>query len=167
MSLTLITNHGPLKIELYCELCPVTCQNFLALAASGYYHNKQFHRNIKGFILQGGSADNKGKGGQSIYGSDKQGYFKDEFHPTLQHSRRGIVAMANKSKPNTNLSQFYICYDKQPQLNNLNTVFGCVIDGWDTLDLIEKQPVDEKDRPVKPIVIERVHIHANPFAQNT
>lgn len=47
MSLTLHTTHGNVKIELFCELCPKACRNFLALAASGYYDNTIFHRNIK------------------------------------------------------------------------------------------------------------------------
>lgn len=47
MSLTLHTTHGNIKIELFCELCPKACRNFLALAASGYYDNSIFHRNIK------------------------------------------------------------------------------------------------------------------------
>lgn len=68
MSLTLITTHGNIKVELFCELCPKTCKNFLALAASGQYDNTIFHRNIKGFIIQGGDPTNTGKGGQSIYG---------------------------------------------------------------------------------------------------
>jgi cyclophilin family peptidyl-prolyl cis-trans isomerase len=48
MSLTLQTTHGNIKIELFCELCPKSCKNFLALAASGYYNGTIFHRNIKG-----------------------------------------------------------------------------------------------------------------------
>lgn len=67
MSLTFITTHGNIKVELFCELCPKTCKNFLALAASGKYDNTQFLRNIKGFIIQGGDPTNTGKGGQSIY----------------------------------------------------------------------------------------------------
>lgn len=34
----------------------------------------------------------------------------------------------------------------------------------DVLDAIEKAPVDAKSRPLKPIVIESVTIHANPIA---
>lgn len=67
MSLTFVTTHGNIKVELFCELCPKTCKNFLALAASGQYDNTQFLRNIKGFIIQGGDPTNTGKGGQSIY----------------------------------------------------------------------------------------------------
>ena len=63
MSLTLNTSHGNIKIELFCELTPKTCNNFLALAASGAYDATKFHRNIKGFIIQGGDPTNTGKGG--------------------------------------------------------------------------------------------------------
>ena len=54
MSLTLHTSHGDIKIELFCELCPKTCKNFLALCGKKYYDNTIFHRNIKGFIILGG-----------------------------------------------------------------------------------------------------------------
>lgn len=63
MSVTLNTTHGPIKIELYCELAPKTCKNFLALAASNCYDGTLFHRNIKSFIVQGGDPTNTGKGG--------------------------------------------------------------------------------------------------------
>lgn len=44
------------------------------------------------------------------------------------------------------------------------TVFGHVIDGFDTLDRMEKIPGDAKDRPKQEIKIERITIHANPMA---
>ena len=52
MSVTLHTDLGTLKLEIYCDIVPRTSFNFLALAASGYYDNTLFHRNIKGFMLQ-------------------------------------------------------------------------------------------------------------------
>lgn len=45
--------------------------------------------------------------------------------------------MAN-SGPNTNGSQFFITYAKQPHLNGLYTIFGKVIHGFEVLDLMEK-----------------------------
>lgn len=45
--------------------------------------------------------------------------------------------MAN-SGPNTNGSQFFLTYAKQPHLNGLYTVFGRVIHGFEVLDLMEK-----------------------------
>ncbi len=51
MSITLVTSLGDLKVELFCEQAPKTCKNFLALAASEYYNNTIFHRNIPSFII--------------------------------------------------------------------------------------------------------------------
>ncbi|CAB1099398.1 unnamed protein product [Ectocarpus sp. CCAP 1310/34] len=88
---------------------------------SGYYDGTKFHRNIKGFMVQGGDPLGTGKGGESIWG----GPFPDEFHPDNKHDRRGMVSMASKG-PNTNKSQFFITYTRQPHLNNVYTVFGKV-----------------------------------------
>ena len=97
MALTLHTDLGDLKCELYCQQCPKTCENFLALAASGRYDGTKFHRNIPGFMVQGGDTSGTGKGGDSIWGEP----FEDEIHDNLRHSTRGVLSMAN-SGPNTN-----------------------------------------------------------------
>jgi peptidyl-prolyl cis-trans isomerase-like 3 len=112
------------------------------------------------FQLQGGDPTGTGKGGASIYGK----YFNDELSDLLKHDARGVLAYANRG-PNTNASQFYLLYDKAPHLNNINTVFGRMIHGEDTLDAIEKVPVDAKDRPLHEIKITGCTIHANPLAE--
>ena len=160
MSVTLHTNMGDLKFEIYCDLTPRTAFNFLALTASGYYDGCTFHRNMKGFMVQGGDPTATGKGGQSIWG----GKFPDEMHPECKHNRRGILSMAN-SGPNTNKSQFFITYQKQPHLNSVYTAFGKLIDGMETLDAIEKVPVSKKNKPLSEITIKNITIHANPLAQ--
>lgn len=66
--------------------------------------------------------------------------------------------------PDTNGSQFFIIYAPQPHLNNKNTVFGHVIDGHAVLDLMEKEPVGAKNKPIKDIEILQIIIHANPIA---
>lgn len=119
MSVTLHTEAGDIKLEIFCEECPKTAKNFMALCASDYYRGCIFHRNIKGFIVQTGDPSNTGTGGSSIYGEP----FEDEIRPDLLHRARGILAMANQG-PNTNESQFYITYSKQPHLDGKNTVFG-------------------------------------------
>eukprot|EP01063_Lacrimia_lanifica_P026890 TRINITY_DN3694_c1_g1_i1.p2 TRINITY_DN3694_c1_g1~~TRINITY_DN3694_c1_g1_i1.p2 ORF type:complete len:184 (+),score=70.81 TRINITY_DN3694_c1_g1_i1:66-554(+) len=161
MAVTLHTSAGDLKLELFCEDCPKAAENFLALAGSGYYDGTKFHRCIKGFMVQGGDPTGTGKGGQSCWGT----YFKDEIRPHLRHNARGIVSMANrKGAPDTNGSQFFITFSKQPHLDNVNTVFGRVIHGLDTLDLLERAPCDAKGRPVKDVSVNNVTIHANPLA---
>lgn len=158
-SVTLHTNHGDIKIEVYCEEVPKTAYNFLALCASGYYNNTLFHRNIRGFMIQGGDPTGTGKGGQSVYGQK----FADEIVSGLKHNRRGMVSMAN-SGPNTNGSQFFITYKAHAHLNGKYTIFGHVIDGMDVLDKLEKVPTGAKDRPLQDVKVEGVTIHANPLA---
>ncbi|TRY73815.1 hypothetical protein TCAL_02571 [Tigriopus californicus] len=160
MSVTLHTDLGDLKFELFCADCPRTCENFLALCASNYYTDCLFHRNIPGFMVQTGDPTGSGKGGQSIWGAK----FNDEIKDSLKHKTRGIVSMAN-SGPNTNGSQFFITYGAQPSLDLKYTVFAKVIDGFDTLDQLEKVPINAKNRPLKDIKIVSVTIHANPMAE--
>ncbi|KZT57650.1 cyclophilin-type peptidyl-prolyl cis-trans isomerase [Calocera cornea HHB12733] len=159
MSVTLDTSLGEIKIEVFCEAVPRAAENFLALCASGAYNGTLFHRNIKGFMIQGGDPTGTGKGGQSIWGKP----FADEIRSTLKFNNRGIVAMAN-SGPDTNKAQFFITYAKQGHLDNKYTIFGRVIDGLDTLDVMERVPVNPKNRPLKEIVLNKVTIHANPIA---
>jgi peptidyl-prolyl cis-trans isomerase-like 3 len=113
MSVTLHTNHGDVKLEIFCDSVPRTAFNFLALAASGYYDGTLFHRNVRGFMVQGGDPTGTGKGGESIWG----GKFPDEIRAELTHSARGILSMAN-SGPGTNAAQFFITYAKHPHLDN-------------------------------------------------
>ena len=158
-SVTLKTNLGDLKLEIFCEEVPRAAENFLALCASGYYDDTIFHRNMKGFMIQGGDPTGTGRGGTSIW----EEKFADEIVDTLRHDRRGTVSMANKG-PNTNGSQFFITYDKHGHLNGTCTVFGRVIAGFETLDEMERTPVREKGRPLTDIRIKSVVIHANPIA---
>ncbi|ETW83112.1 hypothetical protein HETIRDRAFT_107239 [Heterobasidion irregulare TC 32-1] len=157
---TLHTTYGDLKIEVFCEAVPKAAENFLALCAANYYDGTVFHRNIKTFMIQGGDPTGSGKGGQSIWGKP----FADEIRSTLKFNNRGIVAMAN-SGPDSNKSQFFISYSKQPHLDSKYTIFGKVIDGADsTLDAMERIPVNNKNRPLHEIKLTHVTIHANPVA---
>mmetsp|Transcript_1904 Transcript_1904/g.3304 ORF Transcript_1904/g.3304 Transcript_1904/m.3304 type:complete len:171 (+) Transcript_1904:32-544(+) len=157
-----LRDQGDLKIELNVEEAPTTCKNFLALAASDFYNGTKFHRNIKGYLIQGGDPTGRGKGGTSIYDGLP---FADEIDASLSHDGRGVLAMANNG-PNKNLSQFYITYSKQPSLDGKYTIFGRVIDGFGTLDKLEKEAesVDKKLRPLNDLVISSITILANPIA---
>ena len=60
MSVSIRTNFGTIKMEVFCDTVPKASENFLALAASGSYDNTLFLRNIKGFMLQGGDPTGTG-----------------------------------------------------------------------------------------------------------
>eukprot|EP00932_Pfiesteria_piscicida_P007423 SRR837773.17504.p1 GENE.SRR837773.17504~~SRR837773.17504.p1 ORF type:complete len:209 (-),score=33.21 SRR837773.17504:56-682(-) len=72
-----------------------------------------------------------GTGGESIYGHD----FEDENFD-VKHDGPGIVSMAN-SGPNTNGSQFLICFRTAPQLDGRHVAFGKVVGGWDVVQKVE------------------------------
>ncbi|EEP80104.1 conserved hypothetical protein [Uncinocarpus reesii 1704] len=94
------TNLGDLNLELRTEHAPKAVWNFIQLAKKGYYKGVIFHRNIKGFMIQGGDPTGTGRGGESIWGKN----FADETIGPLKHDSRGTLSMANKGK-DTNSSQ--------------------------------------------------------------
>lgn len=71
--------------------------------------------------------------------------------------------MAN-SGANKNTSQFFITYAKHSSLDSKFAVFGQLIDGFQTLELLEQSPVDKNTRPLNELIISSVEIHANPIA---
>lgn len=155
------TNYGNIDIELWTKEAPRACRNFIQLCLEGYYNNVIFHRIIKGFMIQTGDPTGTGAGGASIWNKE----FQDEFHSRLRFSHRGIIAMANNNKPNTNGSQFFITMDKCNWLDKKHTIFGKVT--GDTIfnaisisDLPTKDdfPIDD----VTPKII-KTEVIINPF----
>ncbi len=146
---TLHTNHGAIAVELFDADAPKTVENFLKLSRDGFYDGVIFHRVIPDFMIQGGDPEGTGTGGP--------GYtFEDEIN---QHKVvRGALAMANAG-PDTNGSQFFVVTaDEAPWLDGKHTVFGRVTEGMDTVDAIEGVETGAGDRPVDPVVIERVEV---------
>ncbi|KAM4055375.1 cyclophilin type peptidyl-prolyl cis-trans isomerase/CLD domain-containing protein [Hirsutella rhossiliensis] len=154
------TNLGDLTIELQTETAPKAVWNFIRLAQKGYYKGVAFHRNIPGFMIQGGDPSGTGKGGSSIWGKN----FNDEFEGPLAHNARGIISMANKGK-NTNSSQFFITYTAASHLDRKHTIFGRVTSGLDVLTKLEAVPTDGSDRPLNKIFIKDLVVLIDPFEE--
>lgn len=135
------TSKGNIIVKLAHEKAPLTVANFVGLAEGKidnsakeegvpYFDGLKFHRVIKDFMIQGGDPTGSGSGGP--------GYaFRDEIDPTLKHDRAGTLSMANAG-PNTNGSQFFITHRPTPHLDGKHAVFGYVVEGQSTVDLIEK-----------------------------
>lgn len=146
------------------------CYNFLMLCRNGTYDNTIFHRNIPGFMIQGGDPTGTGRGGQSIWGEP---FWDELIKPgAYRHTGRGTLSMANKG-PNTNGSQFFIAYRATPHLDTKHTVFGQLLSDDDrqaskykTLNALEHIPnEDGTDRPQKPIHVLQTDIFEDPFAE--
>jgi cyclophilin family peptidyl-prolyl cis-trans isomerase len=150
------TNKGTIKFELLEEDAPKTTENFRLLAERNYYDGVIFHRVISGFMIQGGDPLGMGYGGESAWG----GRFEDEINPSSELYRgaytKGTVAMANAG-PNTNGSQFFIMHVDYP-LPPSYTKFGRVIEGQEVVDVIAEVETDQSDKPISPVVMEKVII---------
>ena len=116
------TNYGNIDIELFTLEAPKSCRNFIQHCLNKYYNGCHFFKIFKNFMIQTGDPTNTGSGGESIYSED----FRDEFHSRLKFNHRGVVAMNNKNKPNSNGSQFFITLEKCEEMNKKFTIFGKV-----------------------------------------
>jgi cyclophilin family peptidyl-prolyl cis-trans isomerase len=156
------TNKGDMIIRLEHEKTPITVANFVSLAEGNnpfvsdqfkgkpYYDGLTFHRVMQDFMIQGGDPTATGTG--------SPGYrFSDEFDPSLAHSKKGILSMANGG-PKTNGSQFFITQKETPWLDGRHSVFGEVVIGLDVIDSIAAVPVDARDKPLDSVVMEQVKI---------
>jgi cyclophilin family peptidyl-prolyl cis-trans isomerase/HEAT repeat protein len=132
------TARGVVRLELDCPAAPLTCLNFLQLAAQGYYDGIAFHRVVPDFVAQAGDPRGDGSGGP--------GYeIRDEIN-RLRYER-GAVGMA-LSGPDTGGSQFFLMLSRAPHLDGGYTVFGRVVDGLDVADRLE-----QGDRIQKAVVL--------------
>ena len=173
---TLHTNMGDVRVELFPNHAPKTVRNFVELAEGSqewtdpagkkrtdpYFDGLAFHRVIEGFMIQGGCPRGDGRGGP--------GYeFDDEIHPELTFNKPYLLAMANAGQrrdpktgrpKGTNGSQFFITVSTPTYLNRKHTIFGEVADAESraVVDQIASMRTDGADRPVKPVVIERLTI---------
>jgi cyclophilin family peptidyl-prolyl cis-trans isomerase len=158
-----IRDIGSIRIQLLSEIAPLTVENFIQLAESDFYAGILFHRVIPGFIMQTGDPTSRDPDPRLV-GSGGPGYdIPDEFSD-LPHAR-GVVAMANKGRPNSGGSQFFIVHQNSPGLDGRFSVFGRIVEGIEVVDAISEVEIDTygrygpTDRPYPvPVVIESVRI---------
>lgn len=136
-----VRDYGTITVELDADAAPITVQNFLDLAGSGFYDGLTFHRIMEGFMIQGGDPEGTGMGG-----SDKT--IKGEFSANgvenpLSHTR-GAISMARSSAMDSASSQFFIVQKDSTFLDGQYACFGYVTDGMDVVDAIaaDAQPTD-------------------------
>ena len=172
------TSLGPIVVQLEEKKVPKTVANFVGLATgtlpwrdpvtredkqnSPLYDGVRFHRVIPDFMIQCGDPLSRSVEHANRWGTGGPGYdFEDEFHPELKHSGPGILSMAN-SGPNSNGSQWFITHRATPHLDRKHSVFGRVVTGHETVQVIGTVPRGASDRPKEDIVLQRIEIFRSP-----
>ena len=130
-----IEGYGSVVAELYPSIAPNTVNNFISLIKEGFYDNNSFHRLIPGFVLQGGDPTGTGTGGPGYHIEGE--FTSNGFTNNLKHTD-GVLSMARSGHPDSAGSQFFIMLGEAPHLDGSYAAFGKVIDGLDTVKLIEK-----------------------------
>lgn len=136
-----IKDYGVIKAVLYPEVAPITVENFVKLAKEGFYDGLTFHRNISGFMIQGGDPSGDGTGGSP---NEIKGEFAaNGVENNLSH-KRGVLSMARSNDPNSASSQFFIVHQDSTFLDGQYASFGEVTEGIEVVDAIcEKVQVED------------------------
>jgi peptidylprolyl isomerase len=158
-----VTSKGVMVAKLYYKKAPNTVASFVSLSdgtntlvdslyrGKKFYNGTIFHVVIDSFIIQGGDPTGTGNGNPGYW-------FDDEFVADLNHDKPGILGMANDG-PKTNGSQFYITEVADANLDNVHSVFGEIVLGFDVLDSISKVNTSESDdRPIEDVTLKEVNI---------
>ncbi|MFX0203339.1 MAG: peptidylprolyl isomerase [Candidatus Hodarchaeota archaeon] len=160
------TSKGTIRVELYTNELPNTCENFIKLANDGFYDGLVFHRVIPSFMIQGGGFKADGSQIPSPYGT-----IDLEINLDVRHVE-GAISMARTPDPNSASSQFFICEVDRPDLDDDYrqenygergyAAFGKTIDGMDVVRAIASVTTTTKygmqNWPVEDVFINSITI---------
>ena len=136
-----IEGYGTITVALDKTSAPITVENFVKLAESGFYDGLTFHRIMKDFMMQGGDPNGNGTGG-----SDEtiKGEFAQNGHKNPLSHTRGAISMARAMNYDSGSSQFFIVHQDSTFLDGAYAAFGYVTEGIEIVDQIceEAQPTD-------------------------
>ena len=158
----LSTNMGDITLELYEDKAPETVANFLKYTKEGKLNGTIFHRVIPNFMIQGG-------------GHLPDMSQIDTFDPIINESsnnisnKKGTIAMARTSSPNSATSQFFINLRDNEFLDKANAadgygycVFGQVTEGIEIVEQIgvvaTGNNAGHSDVPIENVVINSVEV---------
>jgi len=168
---TLTTSQGVFKVELYRGLTPITVDNFVSLAKSGFYNDLVWHRIDSSFVIQIGDPNTRGGGGNNnTWGSGHSPQTIAFENVTTLHNDVGYLAMARIGNDyNSASSQFFInLVDNRSPLDGKYAVFGKVISGMDVVNSFKNIPVYPVPpqgvccQPKTPVFLTNVTISNNP-----
>ena len=156
--ITIKTNHGDIKVELFDDKAPITCENFRQYVADGFFDGTIFHRVIPNFMIQGGGME------ADMSQKTTRAPIKNEAD-NGESNRRGTLAMARTQQVDSATAQFFINLRDNDFLDHGTrdfgyAVFGKVVGGMDVVDAIAAVPTGNngghQDVPVETVTIVEV-----------
>lgn len=157
------TTLGEMTLELDEQAAPITTANFLEYVQNGHYDGLIFHRVIKDFMIQGGGLT------KDLRPRPTNQPIVNEASNGLKN-KRGTIAMARTSDPDSATCQFFINHRDNDFLNYRGpepdrigyAVFGRVVEGMDVVDRIASVKTGRRhgydDVPVEPVEILSVRV---------
>jgi peptidyl-prolyl cis-trans isomerase B (cyclophilin B) len=145
------TSEGTILLDLWPDVAPGHCKNLIGLARIGFYDGVTFHRVIRGFMIQGGCPQGTGTGGP---GYTIRAEFNDRPHEP------GVLSMARTSNPDSAGSQFFVCLERVPHLDNQYTAFGKTANAESlaAVKAIGNLPTDSNDKPRSAVTIKSAKV---------
>lgn len=137
-----VQDYGVIKLELDADVAPITVTNFVNLVKEEFYDGLTFHRNIDGFMIQGGDPEHNGTGGSGK--TIKGEFLANNVNNKISH-KRGVISMARSDDFNSASSQFFIVHQDSEFLDGKYAAFGYVTEGMDVVDEIVKNVKVEDD----------------------
>lgn len=152
------TDYGKIRIRFYPDVAPRHVEHFKKLVRSGFYDGLAFHRVLPDRIIQGGDPTTR-YGDRSRWGAGEPGQETVPAEFSTRPFVRGTVGAARKGNDiNSATSQFFLCLRENPSWNGQYTVFGEVIQGLNTVQIISNLPSEgpPADKVLDKVVMHRV-----------
>jgi cyclophilin family peptidyl-prolyl cis-trans isomerase len=155
--------NGVIEIELLPNIAPLHVERIKILARDGLYNGVVFHRVIDGFMAQTGDVKfGKIEGYKRRYAGQGGSNYPDldaEFS-TIKYEE-GTVGMARAQSPNSANSQFFIMFNRSPNLDGNYTVFGKVINGQEVVNSIKRGAMSDNGSVINPDIMKKVSIKSD------
>ena len=155
--------NGVIEIELLPNIAPLHVERIKILARDGLYNGVVFHRVIDGFMAQTGDVKfGKIEGYKRRYAGQGGSNYPDldaEFSSIKYED--GTVGMARAQNPNSANSQFFIMFNRSPNLDGNYTVFGKVINGQEIVNSIKRGAMSDNGSVINPDIMKKVSIKSD------